>query len=118
MYLGGCINGPQQEPDSTIKLGNWENLLNYLQKGEQDLGNDKGGVARTAVSTGVRWLEGSDNQNIKDSTVTRVTQKDCGLWQGMQVSCHDSLRKVCKPTNYVQTQSYMCEHAFFCGVGP
>ena len=56
MYLGGCINGPQQEPDGTIKLGNWENLLNYLQKGEQDLGNDKGGVARTAGSTGVRWL--------------------------------------------------------------
>ena len=24
MYLGGCINGPQQEPDGTIKLGNRE----------------------------------------------------------------------------------------------
>lgn len=100
IYLGGCINGPQQEPDGTIKLGDWENLLNYLQKGEQDLGNSKGGVARTAVtSTEVKCLEGSDNQNLKDSALTRVTQKDGGLWQGMRASCRDSLRKVCKPMN-------------------
>lgn len=115
--LEAVLMGPSRNQMAQLNQET-ENLLNYLQKGEQDLGNNKGGVAGTAVtSTEVRRLEGSNNQNIKGSTLTRVTQKDCGLWQGMQLSCLDSPRKVCKPVNYMQTQSYMCENAFFCGVG-